>query len=171
MYFKETKTMDTINNIRNNVNFTARMNILTNDVNLKRVRKISEIFEAQTKDFAQDTFELNGTKQHGYQIYHFDKDLDEENCCDMTTEQWNKLFRNSDEFISKKFIKLFEIFKNKDEEISKAKKYIEAVMKRDKNIDPTDFQQKFWDIFIDKVNKDRDIAVANDSILKNFEVY
>ena len=33
------------------------------------------------------------------------------------------------------------------------------------------FQQKFWDIFIDKVNKDRDIAVANDSILKNFEVY
>lgn len=163
--------MNNINSNCNNINFTAKMNILAGDVNLKRLEGIAEKFEAKTKNYPNDTFELNGTRRTGYQIYHFDKKYNEENCCDMPTNQFLKLMKKSDDYVANKFVKLLDIFKKKDEEISKASKYISSVVKNDKNNDPTNFEQKFWDIMWEKVTKDRNIAVAKDPTLKNFEIY
>lgn len=163
--------MNCINTNSNNINFTAKMNILAADVDIKRLNNIAEMFERKTNEFPHDTFEVNGTKQNGYQIYHFDKNCNEENCCDITTEQWQKLFEKSNEYVNGKLVKLFNIFKKKDEDIHAASKYISTVMENDKNGDPTDFEQKFWDIVYEKVTNDRNIAVSKDSILKDFEIY
>lgn len=164
--------MNSINEFHNNnLNFTAKMNILTNEVNTERLQKIAQKFEAKTAKYPNDTFEINGTKKHGFQIYHFDNDLDEENCCDITNNQWNNLFKNSNDFIADKFIKLFEIFKHKNTEYNNAKKYINSVRKNDQYNDPTDFEQKFWDIFTAKTMKERELTIAKDSTLKNFEIY
>lgn len=163
--------MNSINSNSNSINFTAKMNILTKDVDVKRLSTIAEKFEMKTKHFPNDTFELNGNKQNGYQIYHFDKHYNEENCCDISLEQWQKLLEKSNEFISDKMVKLLNIFKQKDQEISNASKYISSVMAKNENNDPTNFEQKFWDIMWEKVTKDRSLAVAKDSTLKNFEIY
>lgn len=163
--------MNNITNSQSNLNFTARMDIHLTGENANRLKNIAQMFEAQTKKFPKDTVELDGSKHNGYQIYHYDKGIEHENCCDITTEQWNKLFEKPDDFIAKKLVKLFNIFKKKDKELDRGGKYIVSVINRDKNNDPTDFEQKFWDILTDKVNKDRDIAAGKDSVLRNFKLY
>ncbi len=66
---------------------------------------------------------------------------------------------------------MFNIFKHRDNEVDKGEKYIVSVVEKDKNNDPTNFEEKFWSILIDKVNKDRDIAAGKDAVLKDFKLY
>lgn len=163
--------MNTINNSQNNPNFTARMNFRAAGVEVDRLKNIAQVFESKTKKYPNDTFVINGSKNSLYQVYHYDEGLEHENCCDITKDQWNKLFENTDDFIANKFVKLFNIFKRRDNEVDKGGKYIVSVLGRDKNNDPTNFEQKFWDILINKVDKDRNIAAGKDSVLKDFKLY
>ena len=66
---------------------------------------------------------------------------------------------------------MFNIFKHRDNEVDKGGKYIVSVVEKDKNNDPTNFEEKFWSILIDKVNKNRDIAAGKDAVLKDFKLY
>jgi len=165
--------MNTISNQNNNVNFTAKLKLHPTMATeqAKRLQNIAETFEAKTKKYANDVFEIHGNKDDGFMIYHFDKNSEHENCADISTNVWNELFKKNDEYITKKFVKLLNIFKKRDTEFDKASKYIDSVIKKDKNNDPTNFEDKFWDIVVEKADKDRDIAVAKDSVLKSFDVY
>ena len=164
--------MNSINSsYNNNVNFTAKMDISEMGAHVKRMKNIAQMFEAKTKKYPDDTFHIGVCADGDYSIYHYDKGLEHENCADVTTESLNKLLEKSDEYVTKKLVKLFNIFKKVDEEYIRAGKYIVSVVKRDKNNDPTNFEQKFWDIVIKKANKDRDIAISKDAVLKNFDVY
>lgn len=163
--------MNSINNTPYNVNFTAGMNIRGFKNNANRLSNITRMFEAKTSKYPNDTFEITKFPDEGIQIYHTDKGIEHEHCADITNEQWNKLFENTDEFITKKLVKLLNIFKKHDNEYNKAGKYIVSVIKKDKNNDPTNFEQKFWDIVVAKANKDMEIAVNKDSVLREFNIY
>ena len=162
--------MNSINNTPN-VNFTAGMNIRGFKNNANRLSNITRMFEAKTAKYPNDTIEITNFPGEGIQIYHTDKGIEHEHCADITTDQWNKLFENTDEFITKKLVKLFNIFKKHDSEYNKAGKYIVLVIKKDKNNDPTNFEQKFWDIVVAKAHKDMEIAVNKDSVLREFNIY
>lgn len=162
--------MNTINASNQNVNFTARMDLRGVTKNLERWQKVAKEFEAKTSKYPNDTFDITDFAD-SCEIYHYDKGVKHENGCSIGVEQLKNLFENTDDFVAKKMIKLFNIFKAKDAEYDSAEKYISSVIKKDKNGDPTDFEQKFWDIVVDKAEKDRDIAVSKDKVLSQFKVY
>ncbi len=166
--------MNSINNRQNSVNFTARMNLegLSNGAKrMQGIRGISEMFEARTEKYPDDIFEICDLGQNGVQIHHYDKGVVHEHCANISLDSWDKLFQKSDEVITKKLVKLFNIFKKEDKEVTRASKYVDSVMKRDKNNDPTDFEGKFWDIVVDKITADTKIAIDKDSVLREFKVY
>ena len=167
--------MTTINNSSSNINFTARLELSPSLAKKysQRLENIAQTFETKTRHYKDDVFSINGREADnvGFHIYHYDKDMEHENGCDITSEQWNKLFEKPDEFIAKKLTKLFNIFKKKDKEYDNAGKYVVSVIKKDKNNDPTDFESKFWDIVVDKANSDMQIAAGKDAVIKNWKVY
>jgi len=161
--------MNGINNT--NVNFTAKMDVRKfTKAGQNRMKNIAEAFEAKTKKYPDDTFEITDYGEGGVQIYHNDKGSNE-HCTDITKQQWDSLLSQSDNFITGKLVKLFNIFKTEDHEYNRAGKYIASVIKNDKNDDPTDFQTKFWDLLVDKTQQDTKIAISKDPVLKDFHVY
>ena len=169
--------MNSINNTPSNINFTARMELSPSLMkkNAERLKNIAKIFEDNTQKYPTDVFEIEKVKYprtgDAYNISHHDKGFEHENSCDIPVENWNELFEKSDEYIAKKFVKLFNIFKKKDNELDKAGKYIVSVIKKEKTNAPTEFEGKFWNIVIDKANSDRNLAVIKDPVIQNWDVY
>jgi len=161
--------MNSINNRQNSVNFTAKMDISGVKTGAERLQNIAQMFETKTKKYPNDTFQLRDFGD-SFQIDYMDKVTELEHCASIPTETWNKFLQKSDEAITKKLVKLFNIFKKEDREIEKAQKYIDSFIKNDKNNDPTRFESKFWDIVVARTNADKQIAVKKDPVLRDFDV-
>lgn len=150
-----------------NLNFTARIDAkhFISSHN-KRIPDIATLFEAKTKKYPDDVFELVGTDNSGLLIRHYGKG--NEHVCEIEPKELNRLFKRSDEYIARKLTKVFRIFDKTNIEIESAKKYVNGVLKRAKGEDPINFEEKFWDLFVKKERQDIELAIQKDPALKKW---
>lgn len=160
------------NNINNNVNFTAKLNIRALTQNKSRWNKIAQEFEQQTKKFEDDTLvlsndnELEIAKHYGPKVT---TEMSKLHDLFLTPEGTKKLLQLSDEKIAKKLALILNIFK-KEHETDRAKNYLYQVTtpskNRNTNIDENLVNQML-DALKNKIIKDTNDSFANDKVFQN----
>lgn len=161
------------NNINNNINFTAKLNIKALTNNKSRWKNIATEFERQTLKLKDDALvltndnELEICKHYGPKVTTIYSRLQE---LSLTNECTQKLMQLSDEKIAKKLAYILNIFK-KEEETAKVFCHMDKIgniknKSGNTNID-SDLVSKMLDALKQKIRLDTIDSVASDSILRN----
>ena len=161
------------NNINNNINFTAKLNVRALTDNKSRWKNIAAEFERQTLKLKDDTLvltndnELEIAKHYGPKVT---TPMSKLQYLLLTNECTEKLMQLSDEKIAKKLAQILNIFK-KEEKIQHASSILYDVSKTknkngNTNIDK-DLVYKMLDALKLKMRKDTSDSIATDTLLRN----
>lgn len=169
-----------MNNVQNTpINFTAKLDVRHIKYNRERWENIAKIFEENTKKI-KDEFELSERSSFPLDyppVLHLDAFTSKEqkflneHCADTQGEHMKSFYENSDETIAKKLEKLLRIFRREDTDKEIAKDFLTKIQKNDKHNDATGFNERFWDVMIDKLEVDTRLSLDKDPILKRFNIY
>lgn len=165
-----------MNNIRNNnINFSAKLDIRPIQKDINRWQNIAKSFEKETQRYPKDVFEVSngGEALNELRFYSYvSKNGDVyEHCCDLSEQQSADLLSRTNEQITRKLVKLFKMFKKEDESYDMAKDFVTKLRKttRDKNMEQ--FEDKFWDAFVEKASNDFATLKNKDADFKDYIIY
>ncbi len=161
------------NNINNNINFTAKLNIRALQQNNPRWKNIAAEFERQTLKLQNDTIVLSNDNQLLIGKHYGPKVTTEASRLQellLTPEATENLMKLSDTKIAKKLVQILKIFK-KEEETGRTTYYLrDTIIKRKKdenlNIDK-DLVHQTLDALKNKIKQDTADSFAADTILQN----
>ena len=158
--------MNELNPSNSPVNFTAKLGISDIKTNVRRWRNISQIFENQTKNYPNDTFEIIKSGVNDYNLV-YTEDLLGFSFCKITKEQLKKLLNSTDEKIAEKFTKLFALYKFQLKKIALGREFLNKIQQNGKTQD-NEFTNGFFTLLINKCSRDFQNAVNSDKSLKTF---
>ncbi len=166
--------MDKINNYNQNINFTAKMPISSLTPCKARWENIAQLFESRTRNYPDDVFEIVTNRQTPDEISFFQYGTAEhcqEYSVDLTKKQTIALLEKADEVIAEKLVKLFNIFKRQDEDYKLAGDFYRKLNEGKSDVDPTGFEDKFWEAVVTKCMADTKIAIQKDPTLRGYKYY
>ena len=153
----------------NRVNFTSKMELKYAEEFAKRFENIAKIYSEKTKNFS-NTMEVRKNHNGGLTFDYYDDNCS--NYCEISVKQLPKLLKNTDEYIANKITKLTRIFENGFKEENAALQFSRKIERSSKNEEPfTEFCDKFWRIIMNKIEKDRNIEISKDSVLKEYKIF
>ena len=97
-----------MDNINNNINFTARMDVSKLTMNKARWAKIAEVFEQKTAKYPNDTFYMEDIA-NGISAYNVNTKTGNEICANIFGVEFDRLTNMSDSQIVSKFKKMLDI--------------------------------------------------------------
>ncbi len=154
------------NNINNNVNFTARMDLSRVTMNKARWENIASLFEQKTTKYPHDTFQLEDIA-NGIGGYNVNSNTGEEICVNIFGVEFDKLMNMADSKIVSKFKKMLEISAHKQKIYDATTQYENKLAKITKeNVDYIEI----WDKAVDIADKEANIMKDKDSFLRNIDI-
>ncbi len=136
----------------NQVNFKAQMNVSNVTTNLKRWRKVANLFETKTARSPEDVFTLfpyrDGSLDVAYRLENIDISF-----CKLQLPQIKKLLKDTDDAVAAAFAKLLVIYKAQVKKIGYTKEFLDKMSNGGKNAD-ADFTAKLWRVVMEKCMKD-----------------
>lgn len=153
-----------MNNVNNNINFTARMDISKLTLDQKRWNNIAKVFEQKTAKYPNDTFSL--TNSHNFiEAYNYNKKTGDEIVADIPID---KLMEMTDNKIAAKFKKMLDIAVHRDKIYTKTNKFIENM---NKTLKHTEFNKDIvWQRVVNITNDGTQALKNEDSFFKNVEI-
>ena len=156
-----------MNNINNNVNFTARMDIRKVSINKDRWKNIAQIFEQKTAKYPNDTFKMEDLP-NGISGYNFNNKNANEICANITGVEFDRLLNMSDSTIVSKFKKMLDISAKKQKIYDATNQYIEKLSKAAKNSEIN--ETNIWYKAADIAEKETKALQNKDNFLKDVDI-
>lgn len=156
-----------MNNINNNVNFTARMDIRKVSINKDRWKNIAQIFEQKTAKYPNDTFKMEDLP-NGISGYNFNNKNANEICANITGVEFDRLLNMSDSTIVSKFKKMLDISAKKQKIYDATNQYIEKLSKAAKNSEIN--ETNIWYKAADIAEKETKALQNKDNFLKDIDI-
>ena len=158
-----------MNNINNNVNFTARMDISRVTMNKNRWQNIAALFEQKTQKYPNDTFFMEDLP-NGINCWNYNNKTTEEICASIEGVEFDRLLNMSDNTIVSKFKKMLDISYHKQRIYDATNKYLEKLSKISKNSEQSDIDTKIWDQVVDIATMDAEDLQNKDKFLKDIDI-
>lgn len=155
-----------MNDINNNVNFTARMDIRKVTMNKARWAKIAEAFEQKTSKYPNDTFYMEDIA-NGINAYNINSKTGNEISANIFGVEFDRLMNMTDSQIVSKFKKMLNISAHKQRIYDATTDYTKKLFKLTKEAAS---DMKIWDEAVSIANKEAKAMQNNDSFLKDVDI-
>lgn len=155
-----------MNNINNNVNFTARMDLSKVTMNKARWENIANLFEQKTAKYPHDTFQLEDIA-NGIGGYNVNSKTGQEICANIFGVEFDKLMNMPDSKIVSKFKKMLNISAQKQKIYDATMQYENKLAKITKK-DVNDIE--IWDKAVDIADKEAKAMQSKDSFLRDIDI-
>lgn len=155
-----------MNNINNNVNFTARMDVSKVTMNKARWTKIAELFEQKTAKYPNDTFYMEDIA-NGISAYNVNSKTGNEISANIFGVEFDRLTNMSDSQIISKFKKMLDISAHKQKIYDATTEYTEKLFKITKE---SVSDSKIWDEAVSIADKEAKAMQNKDSFLKDVDI-
>lgn len=155
-----------MNNLNNNINFTARMDISKITMNKNRWNNIAKLFEQRTQKYPNDTFYMEDLA-NGISGYNINPKTGSEICANIFGLEFDRLMNMSDTRIVAKFKKMLDISAKQQKIYNATNQYLDKIEKITKNRNE---DTKIWDIVVDIANNETKKLQSQDSFLKDVDI-
>lgn len=155
-----------MNNINNNVNFTARMDLSKVTMNKERWQKIATLFEQKTQKYPNDTFYMEDLA-NGINAYNVNSKTGQEISVEVNGVELDKLLNMPDSKIVSKFKKMLNISAHKQKIYDATTKYTEKLFKLTKN---GTSDMGIWDEAVNIASKEAKAMQAKDKFLNDIDI-
>lgn len=155
-----------MNDINNNVNFTARMDIRKVTMNKTRWAKIAEQFEQKTSKYPNDTFYMEDIA-NGINAYNINSKTGNEISANIFGVEFDRLMNMTDSQIVSKFKKMLNISAHKQRIYDATNDYTKKLFKITKEAAS---DMKIWDEAVSIANKEAKAMQKKDSFLKDVDI-
>lgn len=158
-----------MNNINNNVNFTARMDVSQITMNKSRWQKIATLFEKETQKYPNDEFRMRDLP-NGVGGYNYNPQTYDEISVNVEGVEFDRLLNMDDNVIVSKFKKILDIGAKKRQIYNETDKFIKKLSKIVKKTGIDDIENKIWDNSVDIAVAETKTLQNKDKFLKDIEI-
>ena len=155
-----------MNNINNNVNFTARMDLKKVSINKAKWENIATLFEQKTAKYPNDTFYMEDLA-NGISGYNINSKTGQETSVNIFGVEFDKLMNMPDSKIVAKFKKILDISNHKQQIFNATEQYTKKLFNISNNpIEDT----KIWNTAVEIADKEAKTLQQKDSFLCDIDI-